>query len=1732
MGALLVASVSSFTSCKDYDDDINDLRSQINGLNTSLTTTVNEKIATVNGQITSLTEQLNAVKAAYVKADEGLTASLAALAAEVEKGDAANASAIALNASAIGDLQKELVNLRATDANLTEAIGKLQEAQNKANETLKTQGETLVALALVDGTLEEGIKDAKAQAANALAEAQKAQTAAQTAADNLTAFKGEVSAQQATTNATLTSLQKQITDNLTTVNTKIDAAVTTLDGRIKTNETNIGTLQTDVATNKANLVTANTKLTELATKDKEISDALEAAKTDLGKKITDETDARVKALKDLSDKVTVNEQAIKAINELTIPQLIKSLEEHLVPETVETEVEKQLGPAINKALEVYMKTDDIKALVNDKTAANKSLIDALTDRVVADSAILAEYSEALVIAAAVELKAYADSMAKAEDEILAGNLTDAYQTADGKLNDSIDVVAANVATLKSAFQAATNAEDATSLAGRFKAIEDFFKADDAVSVDNLAEKIKETDAFIDAVEEAANNANGEILQMITAIHLFANQHMAQHDEYGKIKYTNGEQTKYPVGYDNFDHELKFVYAIEQGIFDAQLTELKEKTWNFPQKYVTNEVVDNAYGYTPSNATAGEEDVDYYQFIDGRYRSYEDSILVRVSPTNADLRQAEIALINSKGEDIIEEGLVELKDVEKYTRDGYITRGETGLWVIKFKLNDGEVYNKWLQYSEYEGRSIVYAVAVKNTTDVVDEETEETVERYVASEFDLTLATEMAKHAWDFEVNSVLIDSIHNRYIETEEAQIGGSRWTDDKEESTFAYELLWGAPCAIEEAESESGSATEEEAEKPWQYYYCCSCNFRPSGEYDPACFDYDQTTQASTWKGYDNAGYTYVWFDKARDGYEENKPTPYCYDDLNAFDRIGHTFTTTGARETTGRDNRHLKQMLPIEFNETLEGETGNWAKIEIEFPAFNKCGEATPIKGFFVTLDQQFSKESGNSEINAWWHYVYKNVALFSWNYSTPIVQNITLQKGNKGVIYIKDDNNLNNGDVIGFRVHAVNLDGTLYDPDGRAFYVQVGKQTNKHELSFDITVEKLDKVAYAVQNLVGGENPIVTYNNLMKEQGLNDRFFNRDKYQASYLPTDNYSISYVWREGNPAIRGNSPTEKLVPVAGKDASYFVDANTTATDMPGYGINDIFDFYYSEYADATIEKKDGDRDNMWTRFGSTYDNKVAANRLTQSVRAQINPYWANKLIDGATYKITAIIKRLDQQTSYKTVETIDIDITKNMPTTLPREFRVKDGQLADGVWQFYLRPIGNNPSYQTFPIIGNTTNDANNTWKINWGKTTARNYAENTFEKNLGEDLFWDDAQKKYVDAGPNTLQKFRWGVDARPYTFEEIFYGVSYDELDNNGNFQQNAIDQDYYFVFKGAGDFWSSYMRRAKDGKTFNTAIEYDNAYKADDAYAMWSQNAQINPGTANPTSGQYMMPAIWYGMLGKSAKVEAGYIYRNISANLNENGTAFLDINLPQQGYFQAIFNSGGRPIFNQDFVLEPQQVKVGDKDLTAKFACIFEKSLITEPINLKADGKSADHKTCTFTYGEDGTTHLDSMIVYFSDDKFNPNKTDKIGYVNSGIDKTWGTETYWIEGGKADKADTKKGEYLTTMIAGQYLYIDVTKAPAVVMTAPSSTFRLSDYYNVFWADANGSKLTGDALVSANVKAIGFERKVTTGVLPALPSDLAGYVTFPVVDVWNHELTKGVKLYFKINKPEHQNARQTR
>jgi len=87
------------------------------------------------------------------------------------------------------------------------------------------------------------------------------------------------------------------------------------------------------------------------------------------------------------------------------------------------------------------------------------------------------------------------------------------------------------------------------------------------------------------------------------------------------------------------------------------------------------------------------------------------------------------------------------------------------------------------------------------------------------------------------------------------------------------------------------------------------------------------------------------------------------------------------------------------------------------------------TTVEYYYVTLDLGNSVESRPSEYNAW-----KNYKIGGLN---------TMTKGTESLDLVFDDPTLV-GDYIGFRVYAVNYDGTLVDPDGRAFYVHVKGET----------------------------------------------------------------------------------------------------------------------------------------------------------------------------------------------------------------------------------------------------------------------------------------------------------------------------------------------------------------------------------------------------------------------------------------------------------------------------------------------------------------------------------------------------------------------------------------------------------------------------------------------------------------------------------------------------------------
>lgn len=129
--------------------------------------------------------------------------------------------------------------------------------------------------------------------------------------------------------------------------------------------------------------------------------------------------------------------------------------------------------------------------------------------------------------------------------------------------------------------------------------------------------------------------------------------------------------------------------------------------------------------------------------------------------------------------------------------------------------------------------------------------------------------------------------------------------------------------------------------------------------------------------------------------------------------------------------DNRTAEPLLAAEVDKAIE--------IQVDYD-INNNKTNNKIAGFYVTLDCKFASASDPSELNSWNSYSYVGVGV-----PGDAKRKATLFKGNKGQITVADLGGVA-GDVIGFRLYAVNLDGTLVDPDGRAFYVAVGNTSTE--------------------------------------------------------------------------------------------------------------------------------------------------------------------------------------------------------------------------------------------------------------------------------------------------------------------------------------------------------------------------------------------------------------------------------------------------------------------------------------------------------------------------------------------------------------------------------------------------------------------------------------------------------------------------------------------------------------
>ena len=171
-----------------------------------------------------------------------------------------------------------------------------------------------------------------------------------------------------------------------------------------------------------------------------------------------------------------------------------------------------------------------------------------------------------------------------------------------------------------------------------------------------------------------------------------------------------------------------------------------------------------------------------------------------------------------------------------------------------------------------------------------------------------------------------------------------------------------------------------------------------------------------------------------------------------------------------------------------------------------------ATSIRAFYVTLDEQCAAESQPSEINAWKSYNIKGINTVTAESSIELT--------------IPTDVNAD-GDYIGFRVYAVNYDGSLVDPDGRAFYVYVGETA---QVGANVTLSMKNETAVQLATMMNS---------------------NSDEFStANWGRATQYTYKIVDSEGNDVTNTLSIDLDNVQLLDKDNNVVALGSTDATSV------------------------------------------------------------------------------------------------------------------------------------------------------------------------------------------------------------------------------------------------------------------------------------------------------------------------------------------------------------------------------------------------------------------------------------------------------------------------------------------------------------------------------------------------------------------------------------------------------
>lgn len=619
--ACFCASMSMFVSCKDYDDDINNLQEQITTNASTLDEMVKEKI-------NNLTIEIEALKAQ----DATLETALANARTEFEQAVA--------DAKSYADIQAAAAQAAAIEAskkNIEDACALLQASIDAANAELdalsskvSTQEETINGLLNADKELQSAIDIANGEIQSAKDMAIAAQQKADENADilngvieNLATVKGELDNQISALGDKIDGALEQIAANKAAA----DAQLAEVNALIKNNADAITALQgKDEAILK--MVTENSqKLADmaesLAALDAKLTEGLNAAKA--------YTDAQVAALKaELGVEIeTVKGDLADAVVRIAAAEEKLGLIDAEI-EGLKTEFSadlKELSDAVNtnvaaintEIAKINKLVETIQATVIEHATAIKNLQDkaAELDQKLADVKMTADQAKQSIADLVADFEKYKkDNEKNINDKIaaLGSELRTELQNQVNALNSAISSLEAKDADLQEQIEALkTQLGAITGDGGTVALIDEKIAAineriDNLVAneIANMANDINYLDQDIDNIYMELSRNSEIIAQIINRFSLESRQLKSL--VYSPQEYYQGIEA---IGVWSFNY-----YAITGGLATPDLD--KDQTGDYATKRASSEtsvvpVVTASYYMNPSNA---EIDMDKakYNFI--------------------------------------------------------------------------------------------------------------------------------------------------------------------------------------------------------------------------------------------------------------------------------------------------------------------------------------------------------------------------------------------------------------------------------------------------------------------------------------------------------------------------------------------------------------------------------------------------------------------------------------------------------------------------------------------------------------------------------------------------------------------------------------------------------------------------------------------------------------------------------------------------------------------------------------------------------------------------------------------------------------------------------------------------------------------------------------------------------------------------------------------------------------